>query len=224
MDPVSTLISEMKEHIHGARTRVNRATVAAVNGGEVRLQIGADPTPMAARWLGPAVPRVGDVVTYIDDGSPYPLVLGPTGTNPLGLIADWTPYNPTWNADSGTPVLGGGILTGRYLKGNAWVLAEIHLWAQSDTTFGAGPMRFGLPLAAASSVDPSYFHQIGGHVYDAGVGWFPLTCLVQGTTATPMYHSTAVASYVTFNYLTASAPISITPGDAIHLVGVYRTA
>lgn len=66
----------------------------------------------------------------------------------------WTDYTPSWIAETGgTPAVGNGTLTGRYLKVGRTVDFLIRLTVGSTTTFGNtnANWAFGLPFAPAAT-------------------------------------------------------------------------
>jgi len=69
----------------------------------------------------------------------------------------WTSYTPTWLCVTGTnPVLGNGILTGRWRYANPseshlQIIVEISLTAGTTTTYGTGVWIFGLPFNQSAS-------------------------------------------------------------------------
>jgi hypothetical protein len=70
------------------------------------------------------------------------------------VLGTWTDYTPTWIAESGgTPAVGNGALTGRYMKVGRTVDALIKLTVGSTTTFGNSNANwaFGLPVSPAAS-------------------------------------------------------------------------
>lgn len=70
------------------------------------------------------------------------------------VIGAWTDYTPSWIAESGgTPAVGNGTLTGRYLKVGRTVDVVIKLTVGSSTTFGNANANwaFGLPFLPAAS-------------------------------------------------------------------------
>ena len=221
MDAAAAFAREVRRQVGAARTSTSQGKVTAVAGGEVSFTIGADPTPITGRWVGATAPAIGEVVTWLNDGSGYPIVFGATGKDSLGTLYQWAVYTPSWTCEGAPPSIGNGSLVGRYARASQWVMVEIHLKAGFATNYGSGTMRFGLPLIAANNGD---FHQIEGHVHDAGIGWFPLTGLIPSTAAhvVPMLHAT-LGTYVTLGYLTATSPVNLGDADAIHLKGIYRT-
>lgn len=72
----------------------------------------------------------------------------------LSFFGAWTDYTPSWIAESGgTPTVGNGTLTGRYLKVGRTVDFLIRLSVGSSTTFGNSNANwaFGLPALPAAS-------------------------------------------------------------------------
>jgi hypothetical protein len=64
-------------------------------------------------------------------------------------IGEWIAYTPSWtNEDGGTPSVGDGTLTGKYMKVGATVWVSVKLHIGSTTTYGTegGAWVFGLPV------------------------------------------------------------------------------
>jgi hypothetical protein len=69
----------------------------------------------------------------------------------------WASYVPPWGASGGTvPVLGNGVLVGRYLRVGQWVDLVVTLTMGSTTTYGSGAFwSLGLPFAPVLSGAPT---------------------------------------------------------------------
>lgn len=88
-----------------------------------------------------------------------------TAEDARDMVGVWQDYTPTWTAST-NPVLGDGILTGRWVQLGSTVHATVYLEMGSTTTYGSGLYRFGLPVPAAAT------HDFVGDVFigDASVG------------------------------------------------------
>lgn len=221
MDPVSAFTAEVISQIRAARTRTSQGVVTAVNGAQVSFRIGTDPTSVVGRWVGATAPKVGDVVTFLDEGDGFPLVFGPTGKDALGTLYEWATYAPTWTCQGTVPNIGNGSLVGRYAKASQWVMVDITLKAGFSTSYGSGAMQFGLPVPAANNGD---VFMIEGHLSDFGIGWASLRGMIPaaGNYVTPLFHYNAGA-LVGLAPLTATNPIALGDADVIRLNGIYRT-
>ena len=229
---IRSVARQVDTKVAGAHTETRRGVVTAVAGGEVTFTVpnptgmGTQPNPgIRGRWVGATAPKVVEVVTYIDDGSGYPIVLGPTGRDALGALSTWTSYAPTWTADADNPVLANGTIQGRYIRAAQWCMVEIRVKGGALTYWGSGLMYLGLPVASANNGDG---HRIDGFVFDSGIGWTPLMGLIPAGTALvhPMYQrisNLAVGGHITLGYLTATQPVNMGDADAIILSGTYRT-
>jgi hypothetical protein len=91
--------------------------------------------------LGPTGPQGADST-----------VVGPTGpTGPAGSfeISPWTTYTPTLFGSTTNPVIGNGIVSGRYMSVGATVFGEIRILAgTSGFTRGLGAYSVSLPTSA----------------------------------------------------------------------------
>lgn len=90
------------------------------------------------------------------------------GTAWIGALGAWTTYTPAWTASGTPPALLNGTLTGRWLRMNQLIIAELSLTMGSTTTFGTGVYFFSLPSTASAS---SIVFNAAGQAWalDAGV-------------------------------------------------------
>ena len=64
----------------------------------------------------------------------------------------WTTYTPTWTAESGTPTIGNGTLSGRYQIIGKTCFVFISLTIGTTTSIsGTGIWRFSLPVAGVGT-------------------------------------------------------------------------
>lgn len=88
MDTAAALAAALKSSIDSAVTRTARGTVVSVAAdGFVTFSVGGSATPRKGIHVGPGVPQVGEIITYVDEGRGIPLVLGSTGPKDLYLSA-----------------------------------------------------------------------------------------------------------------------------------------
>lgn len=223
MDPIAAFAAEIKRKIDGARIGTSRGVVTSVNGGEVKFTIGGG-LSVVGRWVGATPPVVGEVVTYLDEGRGYPLVLGPTGRDALADLFEWKTYTPLWRGTGGNPILNNGAVSGRYMQAPQWVMVEIRVKAGSLTDFGIGPWSFGLPVTAQNFGD---HHELSGHLFDYSTGRiFPLKGIIQAgqSFVFPMYHSVledVPGGAISNSFVSASLPFTFADADACTLFGIY---
>lgn len=85
------------------------------------------------------------------------------------IFAAWTAYSVVWTALTTNPVIGNGVLTGRFLRMGKTVFCAVLLQPGSTTTFGTGEWRFTLPseakgveyIGTAYSLDAGTAHHDG---------------------------------------------------------------
>lgn len=75
-----------------------------------------------------------------------------TGGSTGGTTAAGFSYVPTFSAATTQPVLGNGILEGRYYRIGDLITAYVTLTPGTTTTFGSGDLRLGLPIARAQTL------------------------------------------------------------------------
>jgi len=107
---------------------------------------GADSTAIGA--TGPTGPTGPEVTGPTGADSDVPGPTGPTGPTGSFEITPWTTYTPAWTGTVSNPVIGNGILSGRYMNVGATIFGEIRIQAgSSGFTRGEGTYRIGLPTA-----------------------------------------------------------------------------
>lgn len=70
----------------------------------------------------------------------------------LKAMTEWTTYTPTWTGTGGTPTVGNGTLTGRYIvAGNLLTVRIDLLWGSTTSSTGVTVWRFALPSGRTAS-------------------------------------------------------------------------
>jgi hypothetical protein len=138
----------------------------------------------------------------------------------LGWMGIWQTYTPTWAAATTLPVLGNGILTGKYIiRPGGTCLVRIYLAIGSTSTMGMGSWTFSLPMAVADDVvNTMGLAQIKD--ISAGANYPRLAVLVP--------NDSVVQYFVQFNdgntvaaSLTATAPFTWATNDYMHVSAEY---
>lgn len=158
-------------------------------------------------------------------GTPIPL-----DTDPAGDLADsvrdvvdsleagWTAFAPAWTASVTNPVLGNGVLTGRYKRIGRTVHFTITLSPGSTTTFGSGTYLFSLPFAAVNMNDPRVFPALifdtSGPVRRGAMG------TLNTTTTILLLDAASTGSGIVSN----TVPWVWANGDTIRISGTYEAA
>ncbi|WP_406420060.1 hypothetical protein [Streptomyces sp. NBC_00842] len=135
------------------------------------------------------------------------------------MLDAWTPYTPAWTAATTNPVVGNGVMIGRYMKVGRTCHVRVDLLMGSTTTYGSGGWSIGLPFAAsATGVQNGIAHalmsmRLGGHIVispsaTAGQLFFPTAptpAQMSFASATiPITWAAAARLTVTFTYETAA--------------------
>ena len=82
-------------------------------------------------------------------------------------MTEWTAYTPTWTATGGTPTIGNGSLTGRYIKAGNLCHFTVRLALGSTSSLGTTTQwAWALPFTATASSVASVF------IYDVGNAYF----------------------------------------------------
>lgn len=158
----AALAKTVQGKIEQARTMTRRGTVTAVGSdGTVQFSVGTLGTRVGISVI--EMPRVGDVIAYLDEGNGMPLVLGK-----VGVPGAWSTYVPAWTSSGAAPAVGNGSIVGRYRRNGGTLHVQAQLFIGSTSTLGSGAIRFGLPsgmtLAAVQQQTGS------GFWYDASTG------------------------------------------------------
>lgn len=135
----------------------------------------------------------------------------------LNAIGTWTSYTPTWTASGGTPSLGNGSLTAKYIKINNLVIVKMFLvWGSTTSAAGTTEWRFSYPVAPSGTV---IFEQLGSAlVHDATFGYYSgVSMYVSSTTFG------AIAN-VSGNTVGSSVPMTWTTNDKLSVLLTYETA
>lgn len=137
MDYAQAVARVLNARIAQARTTTARATVTAVTSDGFVTFTDAIGATRKGVWLSQQ-PAVGDVITYLDEGSGFPLVLGTSGDRAWTAVTfqnSWANFNAGWETVSYRKV--GDIV---YLRGLA-------LTAASGVTVFALPAGFRPPVS-----------------------------------------------------------------------------
>ena len=70
-------------------------------------------------------------------------------------------YTPAWTGAVTDPVIGNGILTGKYSKNGQWVDVSVYLQCGSTTTYGSGDWAISLPFIPSTSLFQNGVVKIG---------------------------------------------------------------
>ena len=137
--------------------------------------------------------------------------------------AAWTTFTPTWTAVTTNPAIGNGIMTGRYMKLNKFVIAEFVLQFGSTTTYGSGAWIFDLPVAAANGALSSFGYRVLGF----GRSYDQSTANTYSIFPTFFASSTTVFRLIsegTGGTLNSTVPFTYTNGDEVLFVITYEGA
>lgn len=142
-----------------------------------------------------------------------------TAEDARDMVGVWQDYTPTWAAST-APVLGDGILTGRWVQLGSTVHATVYFEAGSTTTFGSGVLRWGVPVPAAAT------HDFVGDVFigDSSVGSAGFSTgicyLSAGSNSVSIYAGNVGAT----ESADATSPQVWAVGDRLWLGVTYETA
>lgn len=86
VDLSAQVAAALKAKVAQATTTTARGVVVALSSdGTVTFTVAGSTTPRKGIYLGPGTPVIGEVITYIDEGRGFVLVLGATGPRDLVL-------------------------------------------------------------------------------------------------------------------------------------------
>ncbi|MER5892272.1 hypothetical protein [Streptomyces sp. NPDC001876] len=135
------------------------------------------------------------------------------------MFAAWTTYTPTWTGATTNPVLGNGVITGRYIKVGRTCTASIQLTTGSTTTYGSGAYSFGVPFIAASAT----VAYIGAARLSGTDTWLGHILLGQGATVGTLTFS-ATATNTRGANMAAAVPETLAAGALLRATVTYQTA
>lgn len=176
----------------------------------------------------PASPFEGQMIYETDtdavkvwDGSAWVGAVNAASLNGVGATS--IAYTPTWTAATTNPVLGNGVLTGKYMRVNKLVMASIFLQIGSTTTMGSGVYYFSFPVSAST---PTNYGPINGNglFYDANVtGGYNLQ--PAGVANASIFRVLAFSnSTQTLSPMSNTVPVTPATGDEIYLNIIYEAA
>lgn len=135
----------------------------------------------------------------------------------LNALGTWTAYTPTWTASGGTPSLGNGSLTAKYIRINNLVIVKMFLvWGSTTSAAGTTEWRFSYPITPSGT---SLFEQLGSAlVHDATLGYHSgVSMYVNSTTF-------AAVANVSGSTVGSSVPMTWTTNDKLSVLLTYETA
>jgi collagen type VII alpha len=94
-------------------------------------------------------------------------ITGPTGPSSTDALA-WNTYSPAWTASTTNPVIGNGLINGRYKQIGKTIFVNTRIQMGTTTTYGSGQWRISLPVNAYetnSAILPTTF-------LDNGTSWY----------------------------------------------------
>lgn len=134
----------------------------------------------------------------------------------LKAATEWTAYTPTWSGTGGTPSVGNGSLTGRYIiAGNVCHLRIDLAWGSTTTANSATNWVFSLPSGASPATMRGLLmwvaNDYGTRVYSGISQW------EVGSTTTPWLFRDDSAAGVA-----ATVPFTWTTSDTLTLSATYE--
>lgn len=133
----------------------------------------------------------------------------------------WDTYTPAITADSGSPIIGNGILSGRYRKQGRTVLVEVSLQLGTTTNFGGGNVYLSLPFTMRT---PSPTRQCIGvaDLYDSSASTaFAGTVIPVSTWAKVLFYASGSVNPVSG---AGSVPFAWATGDVLSFSARFETA
>ena len=132
----------------------------------------------------------------------------------LKALTEWTSYSPTWTASGGTPSLGDGSLTGRYILAGDLCHLTVNLVFGSTTSGTGSNWVFSLPAAlypATRGIVSWVANDYGTMVYSG------LSQIEVGSTTTPWLFRDASVSGVS-----SGAPHTWAASDSLTISATYE--
>jgi hypothetical protein len=125
-------------------------------------------------------------------------------------------YTPNWGADSVTPSIGNGSITGKYMVNGKRITGEIYLTIGSTTTFGSGNWFFSLP----SPYTPANSQIASSYVYDSSS---TIPYVIQGavTASSTNMRGWLPSGTGSISIVSPTVPITWATGDTMTLAFDY---
>lgn len=122
----------------------------------------------------------------------------------------WTSYVPAWTTTGTAPVLGNGVLIGRYWKIGKTVSVRISLQSGTTTTYGTNLWHFQLPFPVLADAS---FQVLNG--YAGGTSIYPVMSLLSTNQAAPVANNANITNTTPFTWAT---------NNILIIQGVYECA
>ena len=132
----------------------------------------------------------------------------------LKALTEWASYTPTWAGTGGTPTIGNGTLTGRYISAGDLCHVNIALTMASTTALNASTgWTLSLPVTASSTAVLQVYALDSGTAHYGGAA-----VVTNGATTISM---AAIGSGAGYGY---QVPFTWTPsnGDLLIVSGTYE--
>lgn len=131
----------------------------------------------------------------------------------------WTTFTPTWTSSGTAPVLGNGVLTGRYQRIGRTIVCHINLIPGTTTTFGTLGYSFALPAVAANQ-GCAY---VGTAQLVGAARWAGQVLVVaNGSTASVFF--SASSALTTLSAMSGTVPEAFGNTDQLRMTLVYEAA
>lgn len=127
----------------------------------------------------------------------------------------WIPYTPAWTGATTNPVIGNGVISGRYIQVGKTVDFRVVIAMGSSTTYGSGQYRVGLPVAA-----------LGTQLVDADGLFGGDTAVMRGRVigSTAFLYCSPTAAGAFDRVVTGAIPATWTTGSVLTVSGTYEAA
>jgi hypothetical protein len=149
-------------------------------------------------------------LTYDKTGDILSVVGGIKERSRSAAMGEWTSYAPTWTG--GSPSIGNGTLTGRYMQIGKTVFFNIYLEAGGTTNFGGAAWEFSLPVSADETKDA-----FGVYMLDSGTSHYRGVGFINTT-------STCTIAVDSGSLVGPTVPFTWASGDVLRLSGSYSIA
>ncbi len=150
-------------------------------------------------------------------------ILTSTGTAPAWAGSGWADYTPAWTG--GSPAIGNGILTGRYIQIAKLVIAVGFLQPGSTTTFGSGGTYFltvPVTAVAVSNATEGFDFTQGARINDNtdGLSYLMVSEFASTTQIALVQNIDATVAA----FWNSTIPITLALNDRVHWMLIYEAA
>lgn len=134
----------------------------------------------------------------------------------------WNTYTPAFTSGGTAPVIGNGVVSGRYVQFEQWCLCQVILVGGSTTNMGTGLISHSLPVQA-SAVIAGGEQTFPGMLLDVGVQRYATLGVIPSNATAAQIVGSSVFTSNTGGLWTGTTPFTFGSTDIYSATFAYRT-